>query len=156
MEVEIIFDWSFNAVNCFVTTRISWRQWLSTSRLDQEYQAEFENLAGELTTRGDGLSRFCMPDHVPWISINDFYDNVPSQVVDKVFAIDKTGRIGNINFPSAMSLIKLEQDKDERIQTIIARPELQEKLSKITFGNVENLSTCKPSKIWSILEWLRL
>ena len=36
-----------------------------------------------------------------------------------------------------MSLIKSEQNKDERVQTIIVRPELQEKLSQITFGNVE-------------------
>ena len=64
--------------------------------------------------------------------MNECYNNVPSQVVGEVFAIDETNRITNVNFPLAMSLIKLEQDKDERIQAIISRPELQEKLSKFT------------------------
>jgi hypothetical protein len=75
--------------------------------------------------------------HVPWISIKECYDDVLSQVVDKVFAIDQTDRITNVDFPLAMSLIKSEQDKVEHIQAIISRPELQEKLSKFTFGNVE-------------------
>jgi hypothetical protein len=78
-----------------------------------------------------------MLDNVSPISINECYDNVPSQVVDEVLAIDETDRTTNIDFPLTMSLIKSEQDKDKRIQAIISRPELQEKLSKFTFGNTE-------------------
>jgi hypothetical protein len=106
-------------------------------KLDQDYHAKFEHLAGELNTGGDGFSRLRMLDHVPRISINKCYDDVPSQVVDEIFAIDETNRSTNVDFPLAMSLIKSEQDKDERIQAIISRPELQEKLSKFTFRNTE-------------------
>jgi hypothetical protein len=106
-------------------------------KLDQDYHAKFEHLTGELNTGGDGFSRLRMLDHVPRISINKCYDDVPSQVVDEIFAIDETNRSTNVDFPLAMSLIKSEQDKDERIQAIISRPELENKLTKFTFGNTE-------------------
>jgi hypothetical protein len=51
--------------------------------------------------------------------------------------IDEMDRTANVDFPLAMSLIKSEQDKDECMQAIISRSELQEKLGKFTFGNTE-------------------
>jgi hypothetical protein len=44
-------------------------------KLDQEYQAEFEHLAGELNVGGDGFSRLRMLDHV----LLDFYERVLQQ-----------------------------------------------------------------------------
>ena len=61
-------------------------------KLDQDYHAEFEHLAGELNTGGDGLSRLRMLDNVPRIAINECYDDVPSQVIDEVNAIDETDK----------------------------------------------------------------
>ena len=72
--------------------------WRQIVKLDQEYQAEFEHLAGELNAGGDGFSRLRMLDHVPRIAITECYDDVTSQVVDEVFAINETDSTTNVDF----------------------------------------------------------
>jgi hypothetical protein len=73
-------------------------------KMDQVYGAKFEHLSGELNTGADGLSQLPMTDKVPPI------------LTSKIYAIDELNGNTNYDFPLAMTLLKEEQSKDEKIQ----------------------------------------
>ena len=75
--------------------------------LDQDYGATFEHLAGELNAGADGLSRL------------EMLDKVPTAIVHDIYAIDELDRDANEDFPLAMTLLKSEQDQDEKLQELL-------------------------------------
>ena len=74
--------------------------------LDQECGAKFEHIA-EHNTRTDGLSRLAMSN------------DVPQNLITEVYAIDELHRDINTDFPLTISLIKAEQEKDAKLQTLL-------------------------------------
>jgi hypothetical protein len=42
-------------------------------------------------------------------------DKVPKDIVNKIYAVDKLDRDANNDFPLAMTLLKSEQDQDEKL-----------------------------------------
>jgi hypothetical protein len=91
--------------------------------LDQDYGAKFEHIAGELNTGADGLSRLQMTD------------NIPTNLVSKIYAIDELDSNRNFDFPLAMSLIKREQDKDIKIQETLQKQASNDRFGTMTFSN---------------------
>ena len=67
--------------------------------LDQVYGAKWEHVRGVDNPGADGLSRL------------EHFDEVPSNFVQEVYAVDHLNRDLNHNFPIGLSLIKSEQDK---------------------------------------------
>ena len=75
--------------------------------LDQDYGAIFEHLAGELNAGADGLRYLLM------------LDDSPNNIIHEIYAINELNRNDNINFPLAMLLTNLEQDRNGKIQDYI-------------------------------------
>lgn len=90
--------------------------------LDQEYGAKLEHYAGELNTGADGLSRLEMSDEVP------------QSTLIEVYAINELDPDTNVDFPLAMTIIKAEQDKDEKIQSMLTQEKYNRHFATLTFG----------------------
>ena len=73
-------------------------QWYSSIMLPVHFDA------GELNSGTDGLSRLQMTDEIP------------TNLISEIYAIDELDSNNNFDFPLAMSLIKQEQERDEKIQ----------------------------------------
>ena len=93
--------------------------------LDQEYGTEFEHIAGERNTGADGLSHLTMSDEVP------------SSLLMEVYAIDELDRDNNPDFPLSMTLIRSEQDKDAKLQSLLNQEWYKSNFSILTFGDNE-------------------
>lgn len=92
--------------------------------MDQEYGATFEHWAGELNPGADGLSRLEMSKEVPQSTISE------------VYAIDELDHDINVNFPLAMTVIKAEQDKVEKILRMLTQNKFKKHFATMTFGEV--------------------
>lgn len=96
--------------------------------LDQEYGAKLEHWAGELNTGADGLSRLEMSDEVP------------QSTLAEVYAINELDRETNIDFPLAMTIMKAEQDNDEKIQSMLTQEKFKGHFATLTFGETTVLT----------------
>ena len=97
---------------------------MTANNINQDYGAIFKHLAGELNTGAHGLSRL------------EMFDNCPNKIVQEIYAINELDCDENNNFPLAMSLIKSEQDRDEKIQSAINRSTYKSRIVKKTFINI--------------------
>ena len=62
-----------------------------------------------MNTGADGLSHLQMTD------------DIPQNLVSEIYSIDKLNCDTNIDFILAMSLLKVEQDKDDKIQEMLCK-----------------------------------
>jgi hypothetical protein len=104
--------------------------------LNQDYGAKFEHLAGELNTGADGLSRLQMSD------------DVPTNLVSEIYAIDDLNSNTNFDFPLAMSLMKEEQEKDEKVQGA-----LQKYATNDRFDTIEGKIIVPATLQKQIIDW---
>ena len=77
-----------------------------------------------MDTGADGLSRLQMSD------------DIPSNLVSEIYAIDELNSNTNFDFPLAMSLIKEEQNKDDKIQEALRKHSTNVRFGTMTFGNI--------------------
>jgi hypothetical protein len=70
----------------------------------------------------DGLSRLEMSDEIP------------QSTLVEVYAIDQLDRDTNVDFPLAMTIIKAEQDKDKKIQSMLTQDKYKKHFATLSFG----------------------
>jgi hypothetical protein len=80
-------------------------------------------ITGELSTGADGLS------HLPMT------DNIPPNLVSEIYAINKLNNDTNFDFPLAMSLLKEEQRKDNKIQEALCKHTSNDRFGTLEFGD---------------------
>jgi hypothetical protein len=114
--------------------------------IDQEYGATFEHLAGVLNVRADGLSR------------HNATSKTPVRLIEEVYAVDQLDRNENKDFTIVMRLVKAEQDKDEKLQQLLSKPEAA---TCFTTNEYDRINVhCLNGRVWTpsslqirILEW---
>jgi hypothetical protein len=114
--------------------------------LDQEYGAKFEHIAGDRNSGADGLSHLEMSNEIP------------QSLLTEVYAIDELDRDNNPDFPLSMTLIKSEQDKDSKLQSLLNQERHKSNFGILTFGDHEvhtfnNKVWVPPSLQQRIFEW---
>jgi hypothetical protein len=73
-------------------------------------------------------------------------NKIPSSLHTKVYAIDKLDRDNNPDFPISMTLIKSEQDKDTKLQSLLKQDRYKSNFGILTFGDHEVYTF--NSKVW--------
>jgi hypothetical protein len=85
-------------------------------------------------------------------------DDIPSNLISEIYAIDELNNSTNFDFPLAMSLIKEEQDKDDKIQETLQKHATNDRLGTMTFGKISVHTIDKESIVPTslqrrIIEW---
>jgi hypothetical protein len=85
-------------------------------------------------------------------------NDVPEDIVNEIYAIDELNRDANNDFPLAMTLLKLEQDQDEKLQEILHRLTYKSRIGTTTFGDITvhtiNNKIIVPSNLQQrIIDW---
>eukprot|EP00804_Cyclotella_cryptica_P021643 CCRYP_020648-RA/>CCRYP_020648-RA protein AED:0.79 eAED:0.49 QI:0/-1/0/1/-1/1/1/0/148 len=85
-------------------------------------------------------------------------DEIPPSLLTEVYAIDELDRDKNPDFPLAMTLIKSEQDKDTKLQSLLKQDRYKSNFGILTFGDheVHTFNTkvwVPPSLQRRIIEW---
>jgi hypothetical protein len=101
-------------------------------KMDQVYGAKFEHLSGELNTGADGLSRL------------EMRDDVPSELLDEIYAIDELNCDVNPDFPA--------QATNPKLQEMLSKERHKNNFGSLSFGSTKVHTF--DGKIW-VLETLQ-
>ncbi len=114
--------------------------------LNSDNGAKFEHLAGELNTRADRLSPLPM------------IDDVPPNLTSEIYTINELNDNTNYNLPLAMTLVKEEQLKDDKIQDALQKHATNDRFGTMEFGKTSvhtiDGKIIKPTSLQKcIIEW---
>mgnify|MGYP006217509771 CR=1 FL=1 len=85
-------------------------------------------------------------------------NEIPLSLLTEVYAIDELDRNGNPDFPLSMTLLKSEQDKVAKLQSLLTQDCYKSNFGILTFGDHEvhtfnNKVWVPPNLQQQIIEW---